>query len=75
MKALSARRFHQLATGAWAVLLVPSVTWWKESVPWLVFMSGYALVASHWAAVEAAKSDEHNRQLMRDLLDRLDQHG
>ncbi len=69
---MTSRRFHQVATVAWFILLLPSVTWWKESLPWLVFMSGYALVAAHWAAVEGAKSDEHNKKLMQEVIDRLD---
>jgi hypothetical protein len=49
-------RFHAVATVAWALLLIPSVLWWQESVPWLVIMSVWANLASHWGAFQAAKS-------------------
>lgn len=52
------RRFHGWATVIWTFLLVPSVLWWKDSVPWVVAMSCYANVAGHWAAWQASRTEE-----------------
>lgn len=41
----------------WAVLIVPSLIWWRESVPWLVAMSVWANVAGHFAAWMGARSE------------------
>lgn len=66
------KHFHAALTILWAVLLVPSVVWWRNSVPWLVFMSAWALVASHWAGVEADRADDRNKVLMAKLAKQLD---
>jgi hypothetical protein len=36
------------------VALIPLSIILMASTPWVVFMSHYAIVASHWAALEAA---------------------
>lgn len=41
----------------WVVLLIPSMLFWKESVPWLVFISVWANIAGHWSAYEGAKEE------------------
>jgi hypothetical protein len=45
-------------TVVWALLFVPALLWWKQSVPFLVFVSVYANFVGHWAAWEAAKAKE-----------------
>ena len=50
-------RVHGWLTIIWAILIVPSVLWWRESVPWLVLMSAWANFASHWAAWQAARAE------------------
>lgn len=42
----------------WAVLGIPTMLWWKDSVPWVSFMSWYAIVVSHAAAYIAAKAEQ-----------------
>jgi hypothetical protein len=32
--------------------------WWMESVPWVVFMSWYAIVVGHWASYQACRAEE-----------------
>jgi len=49
---------HAWLMGVWFALGVPTVLWWKDSLIWVVAMSWYAIVASHWACREAAKADE-----------------
>jgi hypothetical protein len=48
------RTLHLVLTLLWLALAVPSVLWWKDSIPWLVMVSVYANAAGHWAAYEAA---------------------
>lgn len=50
-------RLHLGLTVIWGILIVPSVLWWRESVPWLVLMSAWANFASHWAAWQAARGE------------------
>ena len=47
-----------ILTLVWASLFIPALLWWKESVPFLVFVSVYANFVGHWAAWEAAKAKE-----------------
>jgi hypothetical protein len=50
------RRFHLVATFIFlAQVPVALLTGLKDSVPYLVFLSLWALVASHWAAWQAAR--------------------
>lgn len=49
------RRLHAFLTIAWLILCVPALLWWKNSVPFLVFISMYAIVVSHWDAYQTAK--------------------
>lgn len=58
MSATAWKRIQLGLTVAWAILLVPSVLWWKNSVPWIVAMSAYANVAASGAAWMAARADE-----------------
>lgn len=38
----------------WALMLVPTVLWWKDSILWVSGMSLYAIVVAHLSALEAA---------------------
>jgi hypothetical protein len=49
---------HLILLWVWLVLAVPSVTLWRNSVPYLVWVSVYAIVATHWAGYEGAKAEE-----------------
>lgn len=53
------RRLHAALTVVWLLLGVPTLLWWTRSLPWLVWMSLYAIVASHWAAWQAARAEEN----------------
>jgi len=39
-------------------MAIPSVLIWRQSVPYLVFVSVYALVVSHWSAWGAARAEK-----------------
>jgi hypothetical protein len=50
---------HATLTVVWLVLLVPSVLWWSQSIPWLVFMSVWANVAGHFSAWQGSRAEDN----------------
>ncbi len=50
-------RFHLGMMLVWAVLLVPSVIWWKESLLWIISLSLYANFATHFSAWQASRAE------------------
>jgi hypothetical protein len=46
---------HLIAAGVWAVLVVPTLLLWKDSVLWVAFLSLYANFASEIASHHAKK--------------------
>jgi hypothetical protein len=59
---IKASTIHTVLTVAWAVLVLPTLFWWRESVMWVALMSLWANIASHWAAREAAKAKESQQE-------------
>jgi hypothetical protein len=55
---VSQRRFHLWATVIWAIAIIPTVLWWKDSILWVALLSCYANAAGHWAAYEGARAEE-----------------
>jgi hypothetical protein len=54
-----ASRIHAAAAGVFLVQIpVAVLTPLKDSVPYLVFLSLWALVGAHWSAYQAAQSEE-----------------
>jgi hypothetical protein len=52
------RRIHLTMMCLWIFPGLP-VSWWlRESVPWLVFMSWYALLVGHWSGWSAERPSE-----------------
>ena len=58
VKGMKASTIHTILTLVWVVLVLPTLLWWRDSVSWVVLMSLWANIASHWAAREAAKAKE-----------------
>jgi hypothetical protein len=54
---LRAPRTHLILTLIWVVLLWPTLTVWRDSVPWVGIMSWWAIVISHWTTYVAARAD------------------
>lgn len=52
------RRLHAALTVLWLLLAIPSILWWRNSITWLVFMSVYAIVATHWDCYQTAKAGD-----------------
>jgi hypothetical protein len=52
------RKVHGFLSIAWFLLAIPAVVWWKNSVPFLVYVSVYANFVGHWSSYQAAKAEE-----------------
>lgn len=50
--------FHLTMTAVWAILVVPTVVWWKESILWVALMSVWANLAAHFSAWQGARAEE-----------------
>jgi hypothetical protein len=53
-------RIHSVLILLWIGLTVPAVLFWKDSVPFLVFLSVYANIAGSVASWTAAKADTNS---------------
>lgn len=51
------RAFHKWATIIWFVLAFPICIFLSQSIPFIVFISVYAVVVSHWAAYQASSAE------------------
>ncbi|SFT63864.1 hypothetical protein SAMN05192562_1011254 [Kosakonia arachidis] len=51
-------RLHLFLALIWAVLTIPTLLWWKNSILWVSLMSIYAIVISHLAAYSAAHAEK-----------------
>lgn len=49
-------------TVAWVLLLVPALLWWKESILFVILISLWANVASHWASYQAARGEKRTKE-------------
>lgn len=49
-------RLHRTAKWLWTAL-IPVSYLWRNSVVWVVLMSHYAILVTHWAAEEAADTE------------------
>lgn len=51
-------KFHLILALVWALLTIPTLLWWKNSILWVSLMSIYAIVVSHLAAYSAAHAEK-----------------
>lgn len=54
------RKLHAGLTLVWLALMVPSLVWWRESIPWLIFISVWANVAGHFSAWQGSRAEANN---------------
>ena len=78
---------HLYLTALWIILIIPSAWFWKDSVPYLVAISVYAVITGHissWQAarVERLQDDDANVEevlsevkRLHERLDTLDARG
>ena len=52
----------------WIILIVPTVLFWTDSVPWIVFMSLWANIASHFAGWTAGRTEVKQEQQMNGVV-------
>lgn len=50
---------HRVLQWTWAILAIPTLLWWRESIIWVAFMSLYANFVGHAGAAEAAEGKIH----------------
>jgi hypothetical protein len=58
VRRLTPRQVHLTFVWVWTALIFPTLFWWRSSILWVAFMSLYANIASHWAAMQAARAEE-----------------
>ena len=61
------RQLHLILAFTWVVLTVPTVLWWKTSILWVLIISIYANVASHWSAWEGKRAGRFAQERNGDL--------
>lgn len=59
-KPQGSRIFHLVMMGVWALLLIPTLIWWKDSILWVAGMSLYANFVGHFSAYQAVRAEESN---------------
>lgn len=55
-------KFHAGAVVFFMILTIPAVFLWAESVPFLVYISMWALIAAHWSAFQGAHSEKEAKE-------------
>lgn len=58
MSPQSGRRIHMTLMVIWIVVGLPVSFYLRESVPWLVFLSVYAIIVGHWSGWSAERPTE-----------------
>jgi hypothetical protein len=56
-KARRLGRLHLVGAAVWALLAIPTVLWWKDSVLWVAFCSLYANAGYHVTAYGASRAE------------------
>ncbi len=51
---------HLVMAGVWAVLVIPTLLVWADSVLWVAFLSLYANFASEIAAYHATNAEKNS---------------
>lgn len=54
-RARPVQRGHAIGACVWAVLLIPTLLWWRDSVLWVAAMSLYANIGVHLAGATRSK--------------------
>jgi hypothetical protein len=50
-------RFHLSMMIIWALLGIPTILWWNQSILWVAFMSLYANFVGHFGGWDAARAE------------------
>lgn len=57
-EAQAMRQLHGILTILWFIASFPICIWYADSIPFLVFVSVYAVVTGHWSSWQAARVEE-----------------
>lgn len=49
---------HYVLAVVWALLLLPTLLWWRDSVFWVAAMSLYANLVGHLSAAKASRAEQ-----------------
>lgn len=52
------RRIHLAMLLAWIIVGIPISMWLRQSIPWIVFLSVYAIIVGHWSGWSAERPTE-----------------
>ena len=63
------RALHGWLTVVWFVAAIPICIYLNDSVPFLVFISVYAVVTGHWSSWQAARVEEKQDEAADTILD------
>jgi hypothetical protein len=71
------RKFNGWATLVWFVAAIPICIFLSSSVPFLVFISVYAVVTGHLSAWQAARVEVNQEQedISAEVIEELDEHS
>lgn len=61
MKPKRMEKFHLVMMVLWAVLVVPTLLFWPDSILWVAFMSLYANFVGHFSAYQASRAEEKKK--------------
>ncbi len=64
---MKASHFHLLMMVVWGILLVPSLTVWRDSLVYVVLMSWYSIFIGHWSSLQASRAEEKTCKLEEKL--------
>jgi hypothetical protein len=53
-----AAALHYSLAGVWALLVIPTLLFWKNSVLWVAAMSLYANFVGHLSAAKASRAEQ-----------------
>lgn len=62
MRASKQARLHLILIVVWALLVPPTLLFWSQSVTWVLMISIYANIVSHWGAYQAAHAEKTGAQ-------------
>lgn len=55
-------KFNLILTFVWVALTAPSLTWWKNSILWVILISLWANIVGHFSAYIAARSERAQQE-------------
>jgi hypothetical protein len=58
MSPSAGRKVHLFLMFLWTFAGIPISIWLRYSVPWLVFLSVYAIIVGHWSGWSAERPSE-----------------